>query len=368
MPILKQILIRIAFGIALFFAANFFYGKYQYQKDVRRFSRVKNQIDSAFAMGDIIYMGESSNTSFNPWTDTLNNSISDFLQQYIPDQKITAITHEGFHPGLFLKMLNLLPEDGKTRTLVITMNMRTCGPTATFSANEASNQQEALFYTNRLPLLTRIFLSLHYYDNRSPQERERLKFQYWRTKPLNQEPFHNAFFSTKKWIDKVAASDRPETWKHVADAYIKEFAFVLDADNQRVKDLDEMVQVCRKKHVKLIYHLLPESRDYPRYMFDSTLLQYMDYNAKFLANRYRKMGVTVVDNYMRSSSLQYTDQWYPTEHLNAALRQMIAFEIAKVILKKEPAQIHNKINNWPNPEIRQPMADTLLKQVGVFLK
>lgn len=364
MEILKNILIRLGFAAVLFFIANYFYSKYQYPKDVRKYSRVKNQIDSAFQLGEIVYMGESSNTSFNPWTDTLQNSISDFLGLYLPDKKVTAITHEGYHPGLFLEMLNLLGDNYESpKTLVITLNMRTCGPTATYSGNEASNRQEALFYTKRLPLLTRVYLSLHNYDNRNAAEMERLKFQWWRTKPLNENGFKNQFPTVKKWLDYEAATAKPEKWRQVADAYIKEFAFVLNDENDRVKDLDNIVNICKEKNVKLIFHILPESRDYPRLMFDSTLLQYMDYNVDFLFKRYSNMGVTVVNNYKKSSSIQYTDQWYPTEHLNGELRKMIAKSIAQVIAPNQIKEFSVPRNNWPNPDIKQPMADTLLKNV-----
>jgi len=361
MKIFKNIIIRLAFATVLFFIANYFYAKFQYEKDVVKYSRVKNQIDSAFHLGEIIYMGESSNTSFNPWTDTLSQSISDFLQLYLPNKKITAITHEGFHPGLFREMLNLLPQDGKNRTLVITLNMRTCGPSAMFSGNEASNRQEALFYSNRLPLLTRIYLSLHNYDNRNSNEMERLKFQWWRLKPLNEKGFTNNFPTVKKWLEYEANTQLTQQFRQVADAYIKEFAFILNDNNDRVIDLDQIVKICNQKNTHLVFHLLPESRDYARYLFDSTLLQYMDYNALFLATRYRKMGVTIIDNYLKSRSTQYTDQWYPTEHLNAELRKMIAKSIAEKISSQPLKEFDLKQNNWPNPEIKQPMADTLLR-------
>ena len=108
--ILKWFFLRLLIGAVLFFVLNFIYEKTLYKEDLKQYSPVKTQIDTAFNTGDIIYLGESSNTSFNPWTDTLNQSISDFLQLYIPNKKVKAVTHPAYHPGLFLKMLELLPE------------------------------------------------------------------------------------------------------------------------------------------------------------------------------------------------------------------------------------------------------------------
>lgn len=357
----------MVYGCLLFFICNYIYEITLFPSDTIKYSRVKHKIDSAFAEGEIIYMGESSNTSFNPWTDTLSESISDFLQLYLPSKRVTAITHESFHPGLFLKMLKLLPKDDIKRTLVITLNMRTCGPSAIYSGNEASNQQEALFYSKRLPLLTRIYLSLHFYDNRNALELERLKFKYWRTQKIN---FLNSgsSHSVKEWLDQLALSNRSERWRHVADAYVKEFAFVLDENNPRIKDLDNIVQFCNRKNVRLIYHILPENRDYAQLLFGNKLTSIMDSNVYYLENRYKKMGVEVVNNYMNSSGIQYTDQWYPTEHLNAELRNMIAKSISKLLIQGNRMEATLKLqqNNYPNPEILQPMADTMLREYGVW--
>jgi hypothetical protein len=58
----------------------------------------------------------------------------------------------------------------------------------------------------------------------------------------------------------------------------------------------------------------------------------------------------------------YTDQWYPTEHFNAEIRRNIALKVAEKLGK--PTSINPAANNRPNPAIKQPMADTLLRQYG----
>ena len=146
---------RLLVVLLFLLGLNEVYKQTSWPSDVQKYSRVRNRIDSAFASGDVIYLGESSNTSFNPWTDTLNQSIGDFLQLYLGEnKKVEQITHEGYHPGLFLEMLNLTPDlnsvSGSKKTIVLGVNLRTCGPTAIFSGNEASNQREALFCHSRL--------------------------------------------------------------------------------------------------------------------------------------------------------------------------------------------------------------------------
>jgi hypothetical protein len=374
------------FVVLLFLVGlNEVYKQTSWQSDVQKYSRVRNRIDSAFASGDVIYLGESSNTSFNPWTDTLNQSIGDFLQLYLGEnKKVEQITHEGYHPGIFLEMLNLAPDlsvrsASEMKTIVLGVNMRTCGPSAMFSGNEASNQREALFYSNRPPLMTRVFMGLHFYDNRNELERERLKMQWWRTKdlPIKEKTLMN-------WNTQLAGNFdtaiHPDI-KHMSGAYIKEFGFIIDDQNQRLLDLQKIALVCKQKNWNLVFHILPPNRYHAERLFGDKLLSIMDANYEFLKSKFSQWGVTVVDNYYLPEANQlnaenkgsfYTDQWYPTEHYNSVIRRAIAENIVKTMLNESPRSpnwqaIQNRVssslkqNNYPNWSIVMPLSDSLIK-------
>ncbi len=90
----KWALSRLMVLCGFFFILNLVYTETLYPHDIQKYSRVRNRIDSAFKEGDIIYLGESSNSSFNPWTDTLNQKISDYLNLYLSDRQVESITHE----------------------------------------------------------------------------------------------------------------------------------------------------------------------------------------------------------------------------------------------------------------------------------
>ncbi len=385
--IIKNVVSRLIVVLVILIGFNVLYKKEFYDADVQKYSRVKNRIDSAFHNGDIVYLGESSNTSYNPWTDTLKESISDFLQLYIPSQKVEAVTHESYHPGLFKQMLNLHPNNRglfefmamhQDQTIVLGVNIRTCGPTAVFSGNEASNQQEALFYSKRPSLLTRLFLSLKYYDHRDALEMGRLKFQWWRSIDISGDGsvgdtfrIANKYKTAKRWIDDLAADQRPALpvqVKNMADAYVKEFAFLLDDDNVRVQDLKEIVAICNKLSVKLIFHILPPNKQYANALFNhGELIQYLDYNYLFLKKRFSEWGVTVVDNYnlpeANEKVSRFTDQWYPTEHYDAAIRKAIAKSLVNVIEGQNSRTIKEVFptrNNEPNFNIKMPYSDSLI--------
>jgi len=383
--IIKNVVSRLILVLVILIGFNVLYKKEFYDADVQKYSRVKNRIDSAFQYGDIVYLGESSNTSYNPWTDTLKESISDFLQLYLPGKRIEAVTHESYHPGLFRQMLNLHPNNRglfefmamhQDQTIVLGVNIRTCGPTAVFSGNEASNQQEALFYSKRPSLLTRLFMSLKYYDHRDALEMERLKFQWWRSVDISGDGsvgdtfrISNKYKTVKRWIDDLASDQRPELpvqVKNMADAYVKEFAFLLDDNNVRVQDLKEIVEICNKLSVKLIFHILPPNIHHAEGLFGNQLKQYLDYNYLFLKKRFANWGVTVVDNYnlpeANEKISRFTDQWYPTEHYDAAIRKAIAKSLVPVIegQKSVKKDVFPSRNNEPNFNIKMPYSDSLI--------
>ncbi len=355
---------RLSLCVILFFVANFFYAKFMFARDVKKYSPLKPVLDSVYKTADIIYLGESSNTSFNPWTDTLSQSIADFIQGYMPFKKVGSISHESFHLGLFRKILVLYPRDSQ-KTIIVTLNIRAMSPPSVFSGTEARNQQEALFYSDRLPLLTRIFLSLHYYDNANASEREREKMRTWRTRSIklgqgSWETARDWMYANNKFNDKHPV---PTKLRDMSDAYIKEFGFLLDAHNPRVQDLRAMIAFAKANHIPILFHILPENLEYARALWGQQLVQYLEYNHGYLLHMLQKENMEYVDNFAIARGVDFTDQWYPTEHFNTRIRRLIALSLAQKLNPAGPfPNLHYMKNNYPNMSITFPVADTLLRQ------
>jgi hypothetical protein len=382
-----------------------------------------SKLDSAFGNGDVVYLGESSNTSFNPWTDTFGYSVSEFLQMYLPQNRVRGVSHDGYHVGLFSQMLGLMPEhwaDSGRKTVVITVNMRSFGPSAMFNGNEASNQQEAIFYSHRTALLNRVYVSLHHYDNRDSREMERAKTQWFRTRDLRLDNstygrhygithgdgglksdgevwyYHN---TVKWWLRDLQRQYAPVSGDAdlarvmpMAEAYLKEFAFLLDEENPRVQALDAIVAKCKQEQVNVVFVLLMPNFDHAHRLFGEELTQLMDYNMDFLRKRFDgwserykngdfKVGYVDVQRLYGdwAGGQHYTDQWYPTEHVDAHIRRFIAQKTAEKILafqyrdriqtgvtKPMVPVIKPGVNNQPNWSIKMPMADTCLQSWKVF--
>ena len=425
LPVLAKLGIRMAVFVVLFLLANWVYEKTIYPSERYQFSRVAGKLDSALKSCDVVYLGESSNTSFNPWTDTLGYSVSQWLKYYFDSNVVVdGVSHDGYHIGMFRKMLDLLPSkgrNGKQPTLVVTVYMRSFGPAATFNPNEASNQQEAVFYSQRLPLLNRMYVSLHHYDNRNSLEMEREKFRWWRTHSLQKATDKlstekssrefkgmDGFPTTKSWFSTLSGQnyELPQEIRNMADAYIKEFGWVMDDNNPRLQDLKAMVEECSSKKVNLVLLLLAPNRAHADSLFGSTLTQYIDYNLDFLRDRIatwqknieQEMGdcgtdypalilVDIPKLYQENygsfpSSAHYTDQFFPTEHVDAHVRGFISAQLAwslrnlhrlktggngqnyqsgylnngQTIFRITPSK-----NNTLNPELSMPTSDSMMR-------
>jgi len=322
---------------------------------------------------------------------------------------------------------------------VITVNMRSFGPSAMFNGNEASNQQEAIFYSHRTALLKRVFVSLHHYDSRDAREMERAKTQWFRTKDLRlnggagnhygnthgdggmvskgEEFFYHS--TVKWWLRDLQRQYAPVSGDAdlarvmpMAEAYLKEFAFLLDEENPRVRALDAIVSKCKREQVNVVFVLLMPNYDHANRLFGEELTQLMDYNMDFLRNRFagwekeynkgdfkvgyvdvqrmysdcrlgeylqgvsEDVGIGTVGNpcFDWAGGQHYTDQWYPTEHVDAHIRQFIAKKTAEKILefqyrdriqtgvtKPMVPEIKPSVNNQPNWNIKMPLADTCLQ-------
>lgn len=364
--ILKRLLLRGLFILALFAAANWFYGRYLWPEEMRKHAPLAARVVQTADSADVLYFGESSNTSFNPFTDTLTYSISEFLQQYLPEKQVRDITHSAYHPGMFLALMELIPETARVKTLVVTMNIRNCGPAAIHTTLEPYMQKQKVYYSRRLPLLSRIYLSMKFYDNRDSMERERLKLEAWRTwdiqYPGAKQPYPNAraWFDAPKYPGEESGDSRRK--RILADDYIKAFAFVLREDNPRIEQFDAMAKLAAARGWKLVFHIVPENMEYARLLLGEALVHLIRHNRDFLVQRYRSMGAAVIDNLELARGQEFTDQFWTTEHFNGRVRRSCARNLAQALSNgKSPVPDPVlKQNNWPNPEVLQPMADTLL--------
>lgn len=361
---------RLVYIGLLFLGCNFFYSKYLWPVELKKEAPLMIKLTEEAKKSDVIYFGESSNFSFNPYTDTLSYSISEFLQLRFPEKRITHISHSAYHAGLFLSFIKQIPENSRVKTVVVTMNMRTFDEAALHSPLEPFLQKQRVYYSNRPPLMSRLFLTLKYYDNRDSMTHERDKFRAWRTNRIDKKGFQKEFKTLRQWMDAPKFGDNkwpPSPKRIITDHYVKAFAFLIDESNPRIAEYDEIVRVCKRKKLNLIFVLLPENVDYARALFGEDLLAYMFYNRNFLANRYGHMEAMVADAFESVRGVDFTEQFWTSEHYNQTGRMAVADKISGLLercLHLQAVDIRNiKANYRPDKNSVHVKADTL---VGLY--
>jgi hypothetical protein len=322
---------KIIACILLLVIANTAYQWHQFDEDVARYADQYHQIMKV-QHADVLYLSASSNFAPEDTPEEDPRKISQFLSDHLSnDLRVEAINKPASHAGAYRHYLACLPNTAEVETLVVTMNLRSFGPDWVHSELETALNQANLFYNQRPPLLNRLLLSLKAYDNKSTEERQALRNAAWEHDPLPFDPPKhrvNAWCAVEKW------GDWRNPKRQLADQFIKQYGFVVDDTHPRVADFDAIVAESKARNLFLVLHILPENMERAEELVGPELPQLMRMNADWLLERYRAMGVTVVDNLELLGDRHFRDRDFPTEHYDQAGREQIAAAIAKKGFKK----------------------------------
>jgi len=281
---------------------------------------------------EVLYFGESSNFSYNPVKDSLQDPISDFIAQHYPSTRFNTINSSAYHAGIYLPLIKQISSNS-VKTIIVTMNMRTFDQAAIHSDLESALQKKTALYEPRPPLANRFLMSLKYYDHRTVHDRGRLLWEEWTYDTLKSDSFEFPAPTIKRWceITKFPDSNGNEDMekRQLADHYIKAYAFQIKESNPRVRDFDKIVEVAKDKNITVVFNLLAENTEYADSLLGPNLVSLMRENANYLVKRYSAPGVIVVNNLELVPGIDYTDQKWTTEHYGQLGRQIIALNVAK---------------------------------------
>jgi hypothetical protein len=336
---LARILKKLLLFVALLAVLNFVYRFTLYPKDVKQkypeAVRLKQSQDST----DIYYFGESSNITFTK-DDSSQKSISDFIQDYYPGLKVTAINKYATHAGVYRQWLRQFSFPSKRpKAIVITMNMRSFDAAWRHSKLE-TQLKEGFVLTRPYPvLINRFLLSLQAFDNKTEKEREREMQHEWSTTKL-MFPFPFKYETVQQWDNAMANGgylNADGSWdmdKIVLSChYIKAYAFNIADDNERLRDFDAIFQFCTEKGVPLYYNLMAENVQYADSLVGRELVFLMRQNRDILVKRYNKGVCTVVDNLEQVEGNWFIDKKWTTEHYDHRGRMLIARNCADSLKK-----------------------------------
>lgn len=195
-------------------------------------------------------------------------------------------------------------------------------------------------YAQYPAIINRFLFSLNAFENKTEKQREQDMLEQWERDELK-FPYPFKYKNVREWDKGMADGgykkadgswDQPKI--DLACHYIKAYAFQIDTlNNPRLKDFDEIVNVCKKKNLNIVFNLMAENVQYADSLVGKDLIYLMKQNRDFLVKRYRSKGVVVVDNLEAVNGKDFVDQHWTTEHYNERGRKVVAKNLAEGLRK-----------------------------------
>ena len=330
---MKFIIYIISF-ICILFITNFCYVYFGvFDEDIAKCdAKLVYTMDSSLNKSNILYFGESSNFTFSE-RDSCKKSIAELVSELNPNYKIKAITKGAIHAETYKILIHRIKNNDKIKVIILTVNLRSFGINWIQSNLETNLSRANILYTNYPPIIKKMMLSFKVYDNQEVFKRN----QKIKSHNMNDKfsLVSQKFETVRDWdkevyhigiIDGNGIKDQQKT--DLACHFIKNYAFTLNEYNPRIKDLDDIVNYCRLKNIKLIFNLLPENYEKAKEFFGKDLETLMISNVDFLQNRYNKSTI-FINNFNLLADSCFIDRNWPTEHYIYFGRKVVAERINK---------------------------------------
>ena len=343
MSLYLKIIYKFIFLAILLVVMSIVYTKFFYESDVQEHSKIINLVRDLPPNTDVIYIGESSNTTAGN-NDLDQRPISDFIGDYYPSLTVSHITKPASHAGIYIGLLEQIPKDAPISTVIVTLNLRSFDAGWIYSELETALQKSLVLLQDYPPFVNRFLLSFKAYDIKTKKERENQVFDLWKRKLSF--PYDFPYQNVREWdraMAKKGIKDKNGKWNqdltNLACHYIKNYAFQIDTlHNPRIKDFDAIVTLAKKRNWHLVFNLLAEDTEQASKLVGKDLLFLMEQNRKLLVDYYTRKGVLVVDNLYAVDNNQFIDQNWTTEHYAEKGRRIIAKNVAEDLQKFYPKE------------------------------
>jgi hypothetical protein len=303
-----------------------------YERDVKICNgELIYRIDTLSEKKAILFFSESSNFTTSK-KDSSTESISDIVSRIRGRNDLEAINQAASHAGTYKIMLQRI-KGKKTKTVVIPVNMRSFGYNFIEADLETNLSRTNIIYTEYPPIVKKFMLAFKIYDNKENFKRRRIIAWHYKHDILFSDL--KKFQTVKKWDAFMFSQghlksngERDPEKCALACHFIKNYAFVIDQENKRIKDLDAICDFCKRNHITVIFDLLPENLELAKKLCGNDLIYLMDKNRIFLKERYSSKTL-FIDNLDILPDSIFIDRQWPTEHYTYEGRKKIAITIAK---------------------------------------
>ncbi|MBL7921045.1 MAG: hypothetical protein JNJ40_12065 [Bacteroidia bacterium] len=335
---MKKLIVYIFIFTAIAFAANFCYIKTGlYDADIIKCNaELVYKIDYSLNDYNTLYLGESSNFTFSD-RDSSKRSISELIDENDPNFKVLTISKGAIHAGTFKLFIKRIKNTSSIKNIILTVNLRSFGINWIESDLETNLSRANILYSDYPPILKKCMLSFKAYDNqelfkrketiKSHYKNDRFKLQtlkYESVRDWDKEMFNKGI------LDVNGNKDQEKT--DIACHFIKNYAFVINENNPRIKDLDDIVLYCRENDLNLIFNILPENYERATALCGKDLETLMRNNVGFIQKRYGSKTI-LINNFDLLKDSCFIDRSWPTEHYIYFGRKAIADRVSEELKK-----------------------------------
>lgn len=352
---IRKLSIKISALLILVVVLNLIYSQWFFESDLQKHSPIIELVRNLPEDAEIIYVGESSNVTHRG-NDLDKRKISQFIGDHFPGIVTGDITKPASHAGIYKVLLENLPETYNSKTIIVTLNLRSFDAQWIYSNLETPLQKSLVLLKGNPPLLNRFLLSFKAYDIKSDNERTEQFLNKWE-KDVFHLPYDFQFENVIEWdhwmavngiIDENGDFDQEKT--ELACHFIKSYGFQIDTlNNPRIKDFNDIVDLAIERKWNLVFNLMAENTQKAKMLVGDDLVYMMNNNAQLLQDYYERKGVIVVNNLNMVDDDQFIDQNWTTEHYAEKGRKIVAHNVAKA-LASDYSEFYYDLNyNVENP-------------------
>lgn len=288
---------------------------------------------------DMVYLGESSNSNYND-NDTDKRYISMMIDDLLPAHHVGNLSKSACHAGIYYDILRNIPKNNDVKTAIVTVNMRSFTTEWIYSSLEPALRKEQLMMKKAPALYRRMLLTFKAYPTWTEEERSNIMSESFKRQTFvlpHPFPYHNAYewdYGVGSTYTLYNGSQPPLDTIMLACHHIKHFAYTLDDNNPRIKDLDNIVKLCEERGWQPVFNILAENVDQIDSLCGPDLMYLLKQNVKFVTDRYEAMGVITVNNLTAVRDASFSDRNFPTEHYDQVGRRAIAENVAETLKRR----------------------------------
>lgn len=331
----KKIIPRLGYIAVLLVASIAIYNKWVWPMDRYEHAYFLDQLVQDQDSSDLIYIGESSNF----WSHKDSGDIREISKmiEHKSGRKVLNLSRSAYHMGIYRPLFSHFNELSQLRDVVLTVNLRTFGPSCVHSTIETSLQKDRIFLLKEMPIIKKMRAVFSLYDNRNEKERDARMWENWTADTLSLNDSILPYHTVKEWCgvtkfpDSLGQENMPK--RVLADHYVKAYGFNLHKANPRIMDLDAIVALAAQSNYHLHLLILSENTQWADSLAGKDMGNLIRENRDYIIKRYKgkHANVHLIDNLETVPAQYFGEKDWTTEHYFWQGRALIADSVVRSI-------------------------------------